>query len=211
MSWPTVSQYLIAHWIELAGFVTTSVGIWLTTKRLLICWPVVLAADVFYFAVFYQARLYSDALLQIFFLAFTLYGWWHWWRGVREEGEVRVEPLAHPSMLIALAAGAVGALLLGVLAKRMHAALPYLDATLTSYSLVASWWGARKHIANWWLWIAVDLVYIGEYLYKDLALTALLYAGLVVLAVLGLFEWRRAERASQMAACTTLRSGSPAI
>ena len=211
MSWPTVSQYLIAHWIELAGFVTTSVGIWLTTKRLLICWPVVLAADIFYFAVFYQARLYSDALLQVFFLAFTLYGWWHWWRGVREEGEVRVEPLALPSMLIALAAGAVGALLLGVLAKRMHAALPYLDATLTSYSLVASWWGARKHIANWWLWIAVDLVYIGEYLYKDLALTALLYAGLVVLAVLGLVEWRRAERASQMAACTTLRSGSPAI
>ena len=211
MSWPTVSQYLIAHWIELAGFVTTSVGIWLTTKRLLICWPVVLAADIFYFAVFYQARLYSDALLQVFFLAFTLYGWWHWWRGVRDEGEVRVEPLALPSMLIALAAGAVGALLLGVLAKRMHAALPYLDATLTSYSLVASWWGARKHIANWWLWIAVDLVYIGEYLYKDLALTALLYAGLVVLAVLGLFEWRRAERASQMAACTTLRSGSPAI
>jgi nicotinamide mononucleotide transporter len=211
MNWATVSGYLSAHWIELAGFITTSVGIWLTTKRLLICWPVVLAADIFYFAVFYQASLYSDALLQVFFLAFTLYGWWHWWRGVREEGEVRVEPLALPSMLIALAAGAVGSLLLGVLAKRMHAALPYLDATLTSYSLVASWWGARKHIANWWLWVVVDLVYIGEYLYKDLALTAILYAGLVVLAVLGLIEWRRAERASQMAACTTLRSGSPAI
>ena len=211
MTWLTISQYFIAHWVELAGFITTSVGIWLTTKRLLICWPVVLAADIFYFAVFYQARLFSDALLQIFFLAFTLYGWWHWWRGVREEGEVRVAPLALPSMLIALAAGAVGSLLLGVLAKRMHAALPYLDATLTSYSLVASWWQARKQIANWWLWIVVDLVYIGEYLYKDLMLTALLYAGLVVLAVLGLFEWRRAERASQTAACTTLRSGSPAM
>lgn len=211
MNWLTISGYLIAHWVELAGFITTSVGIWLTTKRLLICWPVVLAADIFYFAVFYQARLFSDALLQIFFLAFTLYGWWHWWRGVREEGEVRVAPLALPSMLIALAAGAVGSLLLGVLAKRMHAALPYLDATLTSYSLVASWWQARKQIANWWLWIVVDLVYIGEYLYKDLMLTALLYAGLVVLAVLGLFEWRRAERASQTAACTTLRSGSPAM
>jgi nicotinamide mononucleotide transporter len=211
MNWPIITQYFVAHWVELAGFITTSVGIWLTTKRLLICWPVVLAADIFYFVVFYQARLYSDALLQVFFLAFTLYGWWHWWRGMREEGEVRVEPLALPSMLIALAAGAVGSLLLGVLAKRMHAALPYLDATLTSYSLVASWWQARKHIANWWLWIVVDLAYIGEYLYKDLALTALLYAGLVVLAVLGLFEWRRAARASQIATCTTLRSGSPAM
>jgi nicotinamide mononucleotide transporter len=63
---------------------------------------------------------------------------------------------------------------------------------LTSYSLVASWWAARKHIANWWLWIAVDLVYIGEYVYKNLRLTAALYAFLVALAVLGLRDWRRA-------------------
>ena len=49
---------------------------------------------------------------------------------------------------------------------RVDAALPHLDAALTSYRLVASWWGARKHTANWWLWIAVDTIYIGEYLYK---------------------------------------------
>ena len=91
--WMVIAQYLLANWVELAGFLTTALGIWLTTKRLLICWPVVLAADVFYLIVFYRARLYSDALLQVFFLAFTLYGWWHWWRGVRAEGEVRVVPL----------------------------------------------------------------------------------------------------------------------
>jgi nicotinamide mononucleotide transporter len=211
MNWPIVSQYLIAHWVELAGFITTALGIWLTTKRLLICWPVVLAADIFYFVVFYQARLYSDALLQVFFLAFTLYGWWHWWRGVREEGEVRVVPLSLPSMLIALAAGAAGSLLLGELAKYMNAALPHLDAALTSFSLVASWWQARKQIANWWLWILVDVVYIGEYLYKDLLLTAILYAVLVGLAIKGLRDWRGAARANQIATCTTLRSGSPAM
>lgn len=170
----------------------TVIGIWLTTKRLLICWPVVLLADFLYLVVFYQSRLYSDALLQIFFVAFTLYGWWHWWRGVREEGEVRVVPLPFNSMIGAIVAGAAGSVLLGAIAVRLHASLPHLDAVLASYSLVASWWGARKHLANWWLWIAVDLVYIGEYLYKDLWLTALLYAGLVGLAVLGLRDWRRA-------------------
>jgi nicotinamide mononucleotide transporter len=103
-------------------------------------------------------------------------------------------------MLIALAAGAVGSVLLGELAKQVHAALPYLDATLASYSLVASWWGARKQIANWWLWIVVDLVYIGEYAWKDLWLTGLLYAGLVGLAVLGLRDWSRAARKAQTAA-----------
>lgn len=189
-----MNAYLAAHAVEFAGFITTAIGIWLTTRRSMWCWPIVLAADVLYLVVFYRARLLSDALLQIFFVGFTLYGWWHWWRGVRAQGEVRVEALPRLSLVLALAAGIVGSFILGAIAKQLHAALPYLDAALTSYSLVASWWQARKHTANWWLWIAVDAVYIGEYIYKGLAMTAVLYAGLVVLAVLGLRNWRRAEQ-----------------
>lgn len=198
MNWMTVANYVAAHWVELAGFVTTWVGIWLTTRRLLICWPVVLAADIFYLVVFYQARLFSDALLQVFFLAFTLYGWWHWWRGVKEEGEVRVIPLSARGWIAGLFAGAVGAIALGWLMVRIGAALPHLDAALTSYSLVASWWQARKHTANWWLWIVIDGVYVGEYAYKDLWLTAVLSVGLVALAVLGLRDWRRAAENQQV-------------
>jgi nicotinamide mononucleotide transporter len=211
MTVSAIAHYLIANWVELAGFVATAVGIWLTTKRLLICWPVVLAADILYLVVFFRAHLYSDTLLQIFFIAFTLYGWWHWWRGVRDDGEVRVVPLALPRLLLAVLAGVAGSFVLGELAKQLHAALPYLDAALASFSLVGSWWQARKHIANWRLWIVVNLFYIGEYIYKDLWLTAVLYAGLVVLAILGLRDWQRAARSAQTAACTTLSSGSPAI
>ncbi|HTW61514.1 MAG TPA: nicotinamide riboside transporter PnuC [Terracidiphilus sp.] len=216
MSWGGILSYCAVHGLELAAMAATVLGIWLTTRRLLICWPITLLADFLYLAVFIRARLFSDALLQIFFVAFTLYGWWHWWRGVRQVGEVRVEPLGKSACAWALAAGAVGSALLGGFMIwigglwHIAIALPHLDATLASYSLVASWWGARKHIANWWLWIAVDVIYVGEYVYKDLWPTALLYLGLVALAVLGLRDWRRAQ-AAQSAACTTLRSGSPAM
>ena len=192
--WMTITNYLVANWLEIAGFLTTLVGIWLTTRRLLICWPIVLAADVIYLVVFYRARLLSDALLQVFFVAFTLYGWWHWWRGVREEGQVRVVPLSLRGWIVGLLAGAVGSFALGWLMVRIGAALPHLDAALTSFSLVASWWQARKHTGNWWLWIAIDGIYIGEYAYKSLWLTAVLSAGLVVLAVLGLRDWQRAAK-----------------
>jgi nicotinamide mononucleotide transporter len=192
----TLADYLAAHGLELTSAVTAALGIWLTTRRQLLCWPVTLVSIFLYMLVFLRARLYSDALLQAFFVVFTVYGWWHWWRGVREEGEVRVAPLPQRPMWLAIALGLVGSFALGSLAVRIHAALPHLDATLMSYSLVASWWQARKHIANWWLWIVVDLIYIGEYVYKDLILTAILYAGLVALAMLGLRDWRRAAAAS---------------
>jgi len=199
MTWTVIANYLSANWLEIAGTVTTVLGIWLTTRRLLICWPMVLISDVIYLIVFYRVRLYSDALLQIVFLAFTLYGWWYWWRGMQQEGEVRVVSLPLTSLLAGLAAGAAGSALLGLLMERIGAALPRLDAALMSFSLVATWWQTRKHIANWWLWIAVDVVYIGEYIYKGLRLTAALYALLVALAVLGLRDWRRAPIAQTAA------------
>lgn len=187
-----ITNYLAGNWLELTGVVTAALGIWLSTRRMLICWPITLISIFIYMIVFYRAGLFSDALLQVFFVVFTFYGWWHWWRGVRQDGEVRVVSLPASNLLIALALGVAGCFLLGTLAKRLHAALPYLDAMLMSFSLVATWWQARKHIANWWLWIIVDAIYVGEYIYKDLWPTALLYAAFVPLAVLGLRDWRRA-------------------
>ena len=65
-----------------------------------------------------------------------------------------------------------------------------MDAALSSFSLVAQYWAARRHAANWLLWIAVDVVYVGMFLFKSLMLTAGLYAAMVVLAAIGLRRWR---------------------
>jgi nicotinamide mononucleotide transporter len=90
-----------------------------------------------------------------------------------------------------------GALVLGYAMHRWtDAALPWLDAALTSFSLVAQWWQGRRHVAAWWLWIAVDVIYVGEYVYKHLLITAVLYAGFIALAAMGLRQWRQAEPAA---------------
>ena len=68
----------------------------------------------------------------------------------------------------------------------------------------ASWWQARKHTANWWLWIVVDVVYVGEYLVKHLILTAVLYAVFVLLAMLGLRDWHRALARQRTVAMETV-------
>jgi nicotinamide mononucleotide transporter len=188
----SILRYLCENGLEYSGVAATLLGIWLTTRRKLSCWPVVLISDVIYLVVFYRARLFSDALLQIFFLAFTLYGWWYWARGMREDGEVRVEAQTAANLIGGLLLGAAGSVVWGFGMMRVHAALPFLDAALMIYSLVASWWAVKKHISNWWLWIAVDAIYVGEYIYKGLLPTAALYALLIGLAALGVRDWKRA-------------------
>jgi len=66
-----------------------------------------------------------------------------------------------------------------------------MDSLLTAFSLVASLWAARKYVVSWWLWIVLDAAYVGLFLYKDLQLTAALYAGFVLLAAYGLRAWQR--------------------
>lgn len=185
-------HYLVSNWVEVTGWSTTLVGIWLTTRRNLWCWPITLAADVLYLVVFYRAQLLSDALLQVFFIVFTIYGWWNWANGMRQEGTVRIAPLHLRNAAIAILAGVAGTFVLAAIAIRLHASLPYLDAALASFSLVASWWDARRHIANWWLWIVVDTFYVVEYVIKSMWFTTVLYALLIGLAILGLRDWRRA-------------------
>jgi nicotinamide mononucleotide transporter len=188
-----VSAWFAEHWFELAAAAVSAVDVWLATRRSMISWPVTILASLLYAEQFRESRLYSDMLLQGIFVMFAIYGWWHWQRGLRAEGAVRVVRPKAAWLVRDAAVGVVASGLLGWWMKvHTDASLPWLDAGLTGFSLVGTWWGARKYIANWWLWIVVDVIYVWEYVYKDLRLTAVLYTVFVPLAVWGLVDWRRA-------------------
>ena len=136
-------------------------------------------------------KIYSDMLLQGVYVLLQSYGWWRWRQGLDPEGHVQVGPLPLREGLLSLLAGAAGALVLGgIMHRYTDAALPWLDSSLTGFSLVASFWAARKRIANWGLWIVLDSIYVGVFIYKGQYPTAALYAGFVVLALYGLRRWQ---------------------
>jgi nicotinamide mononucleotide transporter len=186
--------------LEILAVLINVLGVWLTARRIHWCWPVGIVAVVLYAWLFYQWKLYSDMLLQGIYVVLQSYGWWRWKQGRLDHGKVHVGPLPRREATLSLLAGAAGAVSLGWLMHRYtDAALPWLDAALTAFSLVASFWAARKRIASWTLWIVLDSVYVGVFLYKQLYPTAALYAGFVVLAVYGLRLWQADLRRSATA------------
>jgi nicotinamide mononucleotide transporter len=179
--------------LEIVAVVVSFLAIWLTARRHMLCWPVGLLSCALYFKLFLDVRLYADMVLQVLFGLSIVYGWFAWKRGTDSTGEVAVRPLAPLSAVMGLGVGAVGALAIGWFTSHYtNAALPWLDSALTSFSLVAQVWTARRHPANWLLWIVVDTIYVGMFVFKQLWLTAGLYAVFTALAVLGYVRWRKA-------------------
>jgi nicotinamide mononucleotide transporter len=188
-------------YIEIAAALLTACGVWLQAKRSLMNFPANLAGTALYAWVFFSARLYSDMLLQGFFAATLIYGWIKWAGDVISDGAVIVVVPPRRELLLGMAAGAVGIVVLGYpMAHYTNAAAPWLDATLTSYSLVANFWLARCYIENWWLWIALDVVYVALYSAKHLYPTSLLYAVLLVLCIYAFVKWQGALKRQLLAA-----------
>lgn len=178
--------------VEIAATVMTLVCVVLTARQHIACWPTGLVAVVLYGYIFYQAKLYSDFGLQIYYVVVQIYGWYHWIHGGARDRALRVTRQSAVQNGAWAAATLAGTLVLGYLmATRTDAALPYADAFTTVAALVAQWLLARKKLESWVFWIVIDVVCVRNYWIKELLLTTGLYAFLLFLATWGLFAWWR--------------------
>ena len=183
--------------LEIVAVAITLSAVYLTARQVIWCWPLAMVSVTLYGVVFYQARLYADMGLQALYFALAIYGWWAWLHGGGDQGELRVTR-ASPRLLVLLAGlGAVAGALLGhTLRAYTNASLPFMDSTLTTFSIAAQWMQTRKLLEAWLVWLAVDVFYVGMFLYKGLYPTAALYAVFLYLALLGFVQWRRSMATS---------------
>jgi len=178
--------------LEIVAVAVTVAAVWLTARQVIWCWPLALVSVTLYAVVFFQARLYADMGLQVVYFVLALYGWWAWLHGGDDRSELRVTVARWRLRIGLVVLGAVSGCLLGVLLHRFtDASLPFMDSTLSSFSIIAQWLQTRKILEAWLLWMALDVFYVGMFVYKGLFLTAGLYAVFLWLAAVGFVSWRR--------------------
>ncbi|OBS35266.1 nicotinamide riboside transporter PnuC [Pseudomonas syringae] len=176
--------------LELFAAAIGVIAVWLTVKQNPWCWPIGLVMVVIYIWIFFDVKLYSDMLLQVIYAGLQVYGWLQWTRHGDGLPVKAVTTLQNGSVLKGLAVGVLISVALGAgMAHFTDAAQPWLDAALTGFSLVAQVWMAQKRVQCWPLWILLDVIFVGLFIYKDLYLTAALYGLFTLLAVQGWREW----------------------
>jgi nicotinamide mononucleotide transporter len=173
------------------------VSVYLSTRENIWSWPTAIINVGLYALLFFRERLYADMGLQVVYLILSLYGWYEWLYGGENRTALHVSRTTLRTALLVTVLGVAGSVALGTLLRRLtNAALPYLDSTLSVFSLIAQWMMTRKMLENWALWLLLDIVYVGMFIFlKHLYFTAFQYAVFLVLAVIGYAQWLRSYRA----------------
>lgn len=179
------------NYLELAGSVIGLVYLWLEYKASIYLWLASIVMSAIYIVVYYQAGLYADFGINIYFLLASCYGWMAWLSGRKEEE--RAGGIFHFDRRLILPATGVFLLIFGligwVLVRFTDSNVPWWDSFTTAASIIAMWMLARKYAEQWLVWIAVDVVSCGLYIYKDLPFTAALYGLYALIACFGYLKW----------------------
>ncbi len=185
------------NYLELIGTIIGLVYLWFEYHASIYLWVASVVMPIVYTFIFFDAGLYADMGIQIYYVLASIYGFicWKWAIGRKNKETVTdtlkishaprrlITPLSIISIFLTFA-------IAYILISFTDSNVPWWDSVTTSLSIVAMWLMARKYIEQWWLWIVVDVISAGLYIYKDLYFTAGLYTLYAVIAYFGYKKWK---------------------
>jgi nicotinamide mononucleotide transporter len=190
-----MNVFLSAHWLDLIGTLIGLVYVYQEYKANVWLWITGVIMPVIYMFVYWDAGLYADFGMQVYYALAAIYGLAVWKWGKKRNQTTQEMPITHvkrslllPSLFLFLTAW--GALYL-ILATLTNSTVPVLDSFGNALSFIGLWWLARKYLEQWWIWVVVDVELSALYVYKGIPFTAVLYALYVFIAIAGFFKWRK--------------------
>ncbi len=183
----------LAH-LEVVAILFAVAYVLLATRQLLWCWPAAMISTTLYVVIYYEVALFSESLLNAYYLLIAVYGWYQWQRGGAGGEPLAIQRWRWTTHLQLIVITALFIPLLGLWTRSLGAAFPFADAATTCFSVLATWLVTRKVLENWLYWVIIDLVGIYLNFARGLYLTSLLFVAYTVLAVYGYWQWTRDYR-----------------
>ena len=170
-------------------------GVALMIRRSLWAFPVGMAAVTVQGVLFWQATLYAETSLQVFFFGCLGYGWWHWLIGRGERTELPVTLLSWRERMEWIAGASLLMLIWGTWqANHTDATVPYRDTFIASFSMASQVLQARKKLENWVGWVVVNSVAIVTYWSIGEIYWVFLYLVFWGMGISGWVAWYRAMK-----------------
>lgn len=185
--------------IEVIGFVTGGICVWLVAKQNIFNWPIGILNNAAFLILFIGAGLYADATLQIIFAVIAVYGWYKWTHGTKNSENLKSLPVTYSSWKErAIVGGLTLVATIAAVNGLIHltdSQVALWDTLILTMSLAATYYQAKKRIDSWWIWIAVDIISIPLYFSRGLVLTSILYFIFLCICIKGMVDWKKSYNA----------------
>lgn len=190
--WSDIWNGLVAQsGLEWMALIANVLYVVLAAKRKRLCWLFGAIGAVTTGIVLVEVDLFSDAVLQAYYFAMAIYGWFAW-QTEEQEVELEIKRMVGSDHLMVFAIALPATIAFGMFWKQFGAAFPYIDGATTAFSFLATWMVVKKYLENWVYWIVIDLVTIVIYWIKGLYLFSFLFVFFTIIAIWGYLAWRKA-------------------
>ncbi len=186
--------WLSENYIEILGAILGFLYIIFSIRQNILTWLTGLVTSALYIYVFFVAKFYADMALQVYYVFISIYGWYHWVKGASDGAKTSL-PVSRlklkTGLVLAVASVVLYVLIFFILKNYTDSPVPQGDALTTALSIVATWMLARKIVEHWLIWIFVDALSMGLYIYKSLWPTVVLFFVYTVMACIGYIQWKK--------------------
>jgi nicotinamide mononucleotide transporter len=189
-----VIDWLTVNYIEVFGAVTGLLYIWFSVRQNILLWPVGIVSSAVYIWIFLVAKLYADMSLQVYYLIMSIYGWYFWIKGRKNEENDQILVSKTSNILrvnLSLITIGLWILMFFILKKFTDSNVPVADSLVTALSITATWMLTKKKLEQWLVWILVNIMSVALFFYKELYATVFLYIILGIMAYVGYIRWKK--------------------
>ena len=179
--------------LQIVGVALGLLYLWLEYRANTWLWVVGMLMPCVHCVLYFKSGLYADCAMQGYYILAGLYGLIAWLAGAKHKEKplkIARTPLRLTLPLVVIY-GALHAAIYFVLVRFTDSSVPFWDAMTTALSMVAMWLLSRKYLEQWLVWLVVDAITVGLYLYKGIPLTACLYGLYTALALAGYLRWKK--------------------
>lgn len=180
--------------LEIIAVVFGVLSVWFSKENKIRVFPTGIISTSIFVYLLYKWGLIGDMLINAYYFAMSIYGWYIWTRKVDKD---KYTPISFTTTKEKYVSVLLFILTLGVvyviyqLFDKWTSWTAYVDTFTTALFFVGMWLMAKRKIENWIFWIIGDLISVPLYFYKGLTFTSMQYIGFTVLAVFGYLAWKK--------------------
>lgn len=207
----TILFWLAANILEVAGAALGLAYIIFSVRQNILTWPAGILSSLLYIFIFLDARFYANMGLQFYYTGMSIYGWYFWLKGRKEDPSGKL-PVTRLTLQQGALAGLTALPLFGIIYFLLNSftdsPAPFMDSFIATMGMIGTWMLARKILFNWIVWIISDTCAVTLYVTREMWPTAMLYVVYLGMAFYGYISWKQTITPAQQSPMAT-GNGSP--